>query len=276
MNHLSIINVAQVFMDRWRRIVFLLIGISMNSFAFADLPPDPNVVQAVPVSLQNSPIGVPSTVDVQVLQQQVNNLNQMDLPGQIQRLQQNISDLRGMVEMQGHQIQELQKQIAAGASNNATAIQEAVTAPVATTAPVAQASAAPAVAPTVDAEKNLYETAFQNIAAKNYSRAMEGMQAYLNHYPQGKYAPNAHYWLGELYAVSGNNDQATVEFQTVLTQFKDSPKVAESMLKLGLMAEDANNQAQAQAWFTQIVKNYPNSSAADIANQHLQKAQAAR
>lgn len=245
------------------RYSLLGVGLLLSVFAWADVP-DATVVQAVPVGLQNSEVSIPSSVDVQVLQQQVDNLNRLDLPGQIQQLQQAISDLRGIVEIQGHEIQDLKNQLNANAQNaNAPSTSSTDTA----------ASAAPdAVSSTDDDQKKLYDLAFQNIATKDYSRALEGMQAYLAKYPQGKFAANAHYWLGELYAISGDNDQAKQEFNTVISQFSTSNKVAESMLKLGLMSEDAGNTADAQQWFQQVVQKFPNSSAAQLATQHLQKA----
>ncbi|PIQ43719.1 MAG: tol-pal system protein YbgF [Gammaproteobacteria bacterium CG11_big_fil_rev_8_21_14_0_20_46_22] len=78
------------------RKVLVLIVAMLPVLALADAP-------VSSVSASNH-----SAVTSSVLQQQAENLIQMNLPQQIAQLSQSVQDLRGMVEMQGHEIQALQ------------------------------------------------------------------------------------------------------------------------------------------------------------------------
>lgn len=81
------------------RKVLLLSAVLLPVFALADAP-------VSSVSASNA-----ASVNASVLQQQAENLIQMNLPQQIAQLSQSVQDLRGMVEMQGHEIQALQNTV---------------------------------------------------------------------------------------------------------------------------------------------------------------------
>ena len=58
---------------------------------------------------------------------------------------------------------------------------------------------------------------------------------FLSNYPFGRYAPNAHYWLGELYLVVEPPDPelARQNFKLLLDQYSADPKVPDALYKLG-------------------------------------------
>jgi TolA-binding protein len=63
---------------------------------------------------------------------------------------------------------------------------------------------------------------------------------------------------------------SATEFDTVIKQYSDSPKVPEAMLKLALIHENQGKHAQAQTELRQLKKKYPKSAAAKLADQQLQ------
>ena len=46
-------------------------------------------------------------------------------------------------------------------------------------------------------ERSQYDAAFDTLRAGDYAESARRFQAFLEHYPDGVYAPNARYWLGE-------------------------------------------------------------------------------
>jgi TolA-binding protein len=53
-------------------------------------------------------------------------------------------------------------------------------------------------------ERTAYNTAFDALKAGRYAESARLFQGVLDNYPNGSYAPNAYYWLGESYYVTQN------------------------------------------------------------------------
>ena len=121
-----------------------------------------------------------------------------------------------------------------------------------------------------DKQKQLYNQAYQAISSQHYTDANVEMTDYLNQYPKGTYAANAHYWLGEIGLVGGNLDGAQGHFQAVINQFSTSPKVPDAELKLGYIYYQQGKWANARQTLQGLVQQYPNTSAANLATQRLQ------
>lgn len=144
----------------------------------------------------------------------------------------------------------------------------------ATTAGVAPAASQPAVDTDTNnpvQEQNAYQTAYNSLKNRNYAQATQAMEKYLQQYPTGKYAANAHYWLGELYMVQGQQDKAASQFNTIITRYPDDGKIADAILKLGIVYYNKGQYVQAKSTFEQVKAKYPGSAAARLANARLQE-----
>jgi tol-pal system protein YbgF len=83
--------------------------------------------------------------------------------------------------------------------------------------------------------------------------------------------PNAHYWLGQLLFNKGDRPGATAQFKTLADKYSKSPKRADALVKLGMIAQLDGNKAQAKSYYEQVIKGYPNTSPAQLAKQSLDK-----
>lgn len=213
----------------------------------------------------------PSTVDV----------TKRDPASQIILLQQQIQELRGQLEEQGHAIAQLQAQQNVAAPSAAAVAPTVTSSAVTSNAATSAAPAAPATAATTPvasannnaSEEQMYQDAYKLVAAKQYSKATVALQTYLQQYPNGQYAATSHYWLGELALIEGNLPQAQNQFNTVVTQFPQSPKAADSMLKIGMIYYNQSQWKQARAQFTALNSKFPNSTSAQLAQQQLKQMQ---
>ena len=88
-------------------------------------------------------------------------------------------------------------------------------------------------------------------------------------YPQGNYADNAWYWMGESYHVKGDDDNALKAYQTLLQQFPASPKVPDALLKTGVIYQGQGKNAQARDAYNKVLKLYPTANAAAQARSRL-------
>ena len=204
-------------------------------------------------------------------------VDQGELFYQLQLLQQEVMQLRGQVEEQGYMLQQLKEQNMERYIDLDRRLGN-VTSGAAEAAPAAN-KAAPVTGMTVEAvaragEKEAYDHAYSLVISKQFDAAQKAFQQFLVDFPDGKYAPNSYYWLGELYQVvnPANLNGAREVLTQLLNQYPDHPKVPDAMYKLGKVYYLMGNKSAAREWLEKVIAQYStgsNSSAADKARQFL-------
>ncbi|MCW8194667.1 tol-pal system protein YbgF [Proteobacteria bacterium 005FR1] len=203
---------------------------------------------------------------------------------QLQILQQEVQTLRGQVEEQAYQLQQLKQQrmddyvdldrriselsrsgsaatSAAPASGSANANGNIGT--------TAQAPAAPA-GNAADSEFASYSAAV-DLATKQqaFDQAITALNQHLRQYPDGRYAANAHYWLGQIYFVQGKMEEARQAFTRVVEGYPDHNKAPEARYKLGQVYFRLGDQARARTLLEKVANS--NSDVAPLARNFLQQ-----
>ncbi len=120
-----------------------------------------------------------------------------------------------------------------------------------------------------EAEKAAYDRAFQSLKDLKYADAAEYFLTFLSLYPNSEYADNAQYWLGESYYVTRNYDIALEAFQGLLSIYPSSPKIADGLLKIGYTHYELKQWDQARAALTQVQEQYPDTTLARLAGSRL-------
>ena len=198
---------------------------------------------------------------------------------QIQQLQQEVMRLNGKVEEQAHELRvlkdqslqrymDLDKRLSGGA---------AVTSPAAgsgsSAAPAPAAPSSGSKASGQPGEAEAYRAAFALVNGQQFDSAVKAFQQFLRDYPDGKYAANAHYWLGELYLVVEPRDleASRQSFTLLLSQYPDTNKAPDAMYKLGKVYFDKGNREKAREYMDRVVNEYgsSNSSAVKLARDFI-------
>lgn len=209
-----------------------------------------------------------------------------DLLAKINAMEQQVQSLQGRVDELQHELKRSQEdQALVIAQLNKKMAEIPVQAPAApaakvvtTNASVAKVASVPVVAVTTKTaspvtpeaqEKSTYDAAYSLVSAKAYVDAMEAFTEYLTIYPDGKYAAQANYWLGELNASQQQYPAAIKYLETVVNKYPQSNKVPDAMLKLGIINKRLGNDAKAQSWFGRVTKEYPQSSSAQSAKEYI-------
>jgi tol-pal system protein YbgF len=125
-------------------------------------------------------------------------------------------------------------------------------------------------------ERSDYQAAFDTLKSGQYVESARKFQDFLARYPDGTYAPNALYWLGESYYVTQNYDLAQQQFQALLQRYPTHDKASAALLKLGLAQYGAKQYDAAEATLTAVQQQYPGSDAAITAADRLQAIRLAR
>lgn len=107
------------------------------------------------------------------------------------------------------------------------------------------------------------------LKSREYDRAIPAFQAFIQRFPNSEFAPNAHYWLGQLLFNKQSWAEAEEQFQIVSNRFSGSTKRPDALLKLGVIAERQGNTSSARDFFQQVISQYPDSSARKLAESRL-------
>ncbi|RUO65790.1 tol-pal system protein YbgF [Pseudidiomarina planktonica] len=202
------------------------------------------------------------------------NSAQMNLLNQVNMLQEEVAELRGVTEEHAFQLEqlltrqrELYQEIDRRLANQSSAP--------ANTQVIDSSAVTGGSNNTADYSGNLsendaYDRAIKLVLEdKRYQDAIPAFQQFIERFPNSSYAPNAHYWLGQLLFSDGNYDGAAEQFKTVVDDYPDSNKRADCLLKLGSIARQQGQNAAARDYFNQVIKGYADSTEAGLARQRL-------
>jgi tol-pal system protein YbgF len=148
-------------------------------------------------------------------------------------------------------------------------------APGATSAPGPSVPGAPppptAAAATGTTPRRLYETAYADYTAGQWSLAIQGFETYLKTYPKSELADDAQYYIGESYAGDSKFSEAADAYQRVIRDYPDSDILPQAWYKVGISYDRLGQTDKAREAFEYVVKNYPDSDAGRLARQNLDR-----
>ena len=122
-----------------------------------------------------------------------------------------------------------------------------------------------------EGEEAAYRAAYELVREREFDTAVSAFIAFLSDYPFGRYAPNAHYWLGELYLVIDPPDPelARQNFKLLLDQYPADKKVPDALYKLGRVQFIKGNRQRSREYLDEVIREYPSHAAAQLARQFL-------
>jgi len=265
-----------------KTLIAMMAATSMAAFAQVRIEvPEPGV--AVQAGGSQSQPAV-TTYSTQQATTAVNRNATGDLYNQILQLQQEIMNLRGVVEEQGEQLRQLKQQrmddyisldrrvsqMAAGGAASVTAPVGSVTAPEVSVGG-STSSAQPSVNPAV--EEAEYKAAYELVKNRDFAGANNAFNEFLTKYPSGSLAGNAHYWLAELYLLEGDSTNAKRHFEALVNDFGGNSKVPDGMFKLGRIYHQQGEADRAKATLQRVIDEYSESgsSAPRLASEYMRQ-----
>lgn len=232
---------------------------------------------------------------------------------QLQTLQQEVQDLRGLVEEQAHQLKRLRKdqksqyldldrrmQGVSSSGGQRGAQDRTSTAPARAPAapaggneqpqlrdgelyvPVAGAGSAtgggnPAPAANSGAadsnERKAYGEAIGLMKARQFDESILSFNRLVVDYPGGSYNGHAFYWLGELYLAKGQDAKARQQFVQVIDLYPDHAKVPDALYKIGVVYHRQGDKHRALEYLNRVRAEHAGSNAAGLAADYAKEMQ---
>jgi tol-pal system protein YbgF len=226
--------------------------IPLPSFAHSKLEPRINDLEA----------------QVQRLQLLLEGQGIQDMYLKLQSLEAENRSLRGNVEQLNYQLQQLQERQRQFFLDTEKRMQE-----------LESRSAAPALgglesnpeyaAALAEGEEAQYRKAFNLLKDRKYEESIAAFEAFNSAFANSSLAPNAYYWMGEANYAAGRYQQAVKSFDFVRTEYADSPKVADAMVKLGFAYAALGQSGSAKSVLQEVQQRFPGTAAAKLAQDRL-------
>lgn len=201
---------------------------------------------------------------------------QWELYSQIQQMQQELSELRGLVEQQAHELSQLkqqQRQRYLDLDYRLNQVKSTVG-----TVPTESASNGavepPPVAIAAGDDKKVYDQALELIRKdRKYQEAIGMLEGLLQSSPKSEWAPSSMYWLASIYMLIDppDYDKAKSHLITLLKDHKDHQKFPDALLKLGKLYSLMGDKDKARITLQKVVADYPKREASNHARKLLKK-----
>jgi tol-pal system protein YbgF len=196
---------------------------------------------------------------------------------QVQQLQQEVMRLNGVVEELSYEVRQLKEQSLERYLDIDRRLTEGGASPTGGSVATAPGSASPPATSAASevreqpGEGEAYRSAYALVRGQEFDAAVSAFSSFLDRFPAGRYAPNAHYWLGELYLVVDPPDpeSARQSFMLLLDQYPGNAKIPDALYKLGRVHFIKGNSDRAREFLNRVQREYPESSAARLASDFL-------
>ncbi|HEX7060664.1 MAG TPA: tol-pal system protein YbgF [Woeseiaceae bacterium] len=196
----------------------------------------------------------------------------VDMAVQVDNLQRTTAELRGRTETLEYQAEETagrQRELYQDLDQRIQGLEQRLT------AGAEGGSFVPGQLPVPGgSDRDNYQAAFELLKEQRYDDAAAAFKQFLSTYPDSQLADNAQYWLAESYYVTGQFEPALKQFQVVIDQHPQSTKVADALLKMGYCNYELKRWAAARDALQRVQREFPNTTAARLADQRIEKMRA--
>jgi TolA-binding protein len=136
--------------------------------------------------------------------------------------------------------------------------------------PVPVAAPPPPLGPGMSPQR-LFDTAQADYYGGQWDLCTSGFDTYLRTFPKSEMAHEAQFYVGECNLQAGNNQEAVAAYNQVIAMYPRTRSVAPAYYKRGLAFERLGQIERARESFEAAIKNFPDSDAARLAKQNLDR-----
>ena len=109
--------------------------------------------------------------------------------------------------------------------------------------------------------KEEFDVAYGYYRQKQYETAEKSFAAFIQKNPKSKLTADATYYLGESFFQRSRPREAAEQYLKISTQYANSQRAPDAMLRLGQSLNALGAKEQACATFAEIPRKYPNAAA---------------
>jgi len=193
----------------------------------------------------------------------------LELSQQLERLRQEVTQLRGQLEVSANEVQMASKRQRDMYVDLDTRMRRLELPAAAGAVAPAAAGAAAAASEATDVEARAYEAAQGQRKIGNYQGAIAGFRNFLSQYPKSTLSHRAQYWIGDSYYNLRDFKNAIASQQRLISAFPDSASVPDALLNIASSQIELGEAAAARKSMDSLIARYPASEAAEKAKRRL-------
>jgi tol-pal system protein YbgF len=134
----------------------------------------------------------------------------------------------------------------------------------------------PAAPPTTSAPsgvspQRLYDTAWADFTAGQWTLCVEGFNTYLKSFPRSDAADDAQFYIGECQLQDNKFAAAMDSYSRVISGYAKGDKVPDAYYKRGVAFDRLGQPDRAKESWETLIKNFPDSDLARLAKQQLDR-----
>ena len=114
-----------------------------------------------------------------------------------------------------------------------------------------------------------YQNAYRDMQSNQLDLALQEFTQYLQYFPNTDYAPNAQFYVGDIYLRKGDTEKAIAAFDAVLERWSENNKTPDARYMKGRALVQAGKPTAAAQEFREIIKRYPDKDVAAKAKAQL-------
>lgn len=126
------------------------------------------------------------------------------------------------------------------------------------------------------AEEANFNAALNQFKAADYKVATRAFEAFVAQYPQSGLQATAQFWLGNSQYAAKDAKSALLTLQNMMQKFPQHARAADAYLTMGHCYEDMNDKKRSAELYNFVIKSFPDSPQAQIAQDALPKKAAPR
>jgi tol-pal system protein YbgF len=208
----------------------------------------------------------------------------------VDQIEERMQSTQGTVEQTNHRLDRIVQQLTQAqhdieelrAAENARPVAPPVVSPASLTAqpaappviagtPATSQLTVPAPRSSGEDQVQTYQSAFRDYQRGHYDLAINGFKDFLAKNATSDLAVNAQYWIGECLYSQKKYREAIEQFDTVVTRYPRSDKVAGALLKKGYAYLALGERAQGIVQLQYVVHEHPSSPETALARQRLKQ-----
>ena len=180
---------------------------------------------------------------------------------QLQNLQQEIMQLRGLVEEQSFEIKRLKQQRLDDYLDLDKRLVELSKRP-----QVVQQAPTPSILPVAPVENGPSESSIYNEAInrlldeQDFAGAQSGFERYLSEFPEGQFVANVYYWQGQIYLTEGKTEDAQQSFASIIDEYPEHQKAPDAKFKLAKIYFDQDRKVDAKTLMEEVASSESDAS----------------
>ncbi|MBD3258265.1 tol-pal system protein YbgF [candidate division GN15 bacterium] len=101
-----------------------------------------------------------------------------------------------------------------------------------------------------------YDSAFTLVRRGEYDAAIQGFNEFRTNCPDHENVQNAYYWIGESYYAQEKYTQAIEQYDKLVTDFPDTPRLSQALYKMARCNQELGNNDEARRLFEQVMNEH--------------------